>query len=89
MSNKNPEPAQSLTDNMGGDIIDSMLTGMAAHLIVQMMFGKSPTIKNVLSMNTLKDSAKYGAAVGIYRRVGSPMINNIMNRSSMGNLMKL
>ena len=53
------------------------------------MFGKSPTIKNVVSMNTLKDGMKLGSAIGVYRRIGSPMINNVMARSGMGNLMKL
>jgi len=84
------EPSESITDNLTHDIIDSMITGVAATLLVNYMFGKSPSFKNVLSKNTLVDGMKNGAAVATYRRIGRPAINQIMNRTpGLDGMMKL
>lgn len=84
------EPAESLTDNMVHDVVDSMITGIAATLVVNYMFGKSPSLKNVLSKNTLVDGMKNGVAIGAYRRLGRPMMNQVMTRTpGLGDMMKL
>ena len=86
---KTNEPVDSLQDNMIMDIGDSMITGMAAHFLVSYAFGKNPSFKNVLSLGNLKDSLKYGVAVGAYRRIARPGINQIMNRGGLSDMMKL
>jgi len=89
MSNNIPEPAESLTDNLVGDIVDSLLTGVGANLLVSLLFGKSPSFKNIMNLDMLKDGVKLGGAIGVYRRVARPMVNNVMNRSGMESLMKI
>ena len=89
MSKATNEPADSLQDNMIHDIGDSMLTGMAAHMLVSWAFSKNPSFKNVLSLSNVKDGLKYGVAVGAYKRLGRPAINQIMNRGGLGDMMKL
>ena len=89
MQNKQEEPSESITDNLTGDLIDSMITGVAANLIVKLIFGKSPTLKNVLNKELITDGAKLGISIGAYRRVGRPLINNMMNRSNMGEMLAL
>ena len=83
------EPVDSLQDNMIMDIGDSMITGMAAHFLVSWAFSKNPSFKNVLSLGNVKDGLKYGVAVGAYKRLGRPAINQIMNRGGLGDMMKL
>ena len=86
---KNVEPVDSLNDNVVGDVIDSMLTGIAAHFIVSYMFGKNPSIKNIISTNNLKDGLKMGVGVAAYKRVGRPAVNMMMGRSGLQDMIKL
>tara|TARA_R110002012_G_scaffold236204_3_gene409914 strand:+ start:101 stop:373 length:273 start_codon:yes stop_codon:yes gene_type:complete len=83
MDKTNIEPAESLVDNLSHDLIDSMITGIAAQFILSYAFGKSPSIKNIINKNTLIDGVKNGTAIAAYRRLGRPMINQIMNRTPM------
>ena len=89
MQNKQEEPSESITDNITSDILDSMITGVAANLIVKLIFGKSPTLKNVLNKDLIMDGAKLGVAIGAYRRVGRPLVHNVMNRSNLGGVLAL
>jgi len=84
------EPSESLTDNLTHDIVDSIITGVAATLAVQYFFGRNPSFKNVLSKNVLVDGMKMGVGIGAYRRLGRPAINTIMNRTpGLDGIMKL
>jgi len=84
------EPSESLTDNLTHDVVDSIITGIAATLLVNYMFSKSPSFKNVLSKNTLIDGMKHGAAIATYRRIGRPALNQVMNRTpGLSDMMKL
>ena len=89
MENNKTEPSESITDNLTGDILDSMITGVAANLIVKLIFGKSPTFKNILNKELITDGAKLGVAIGSYRRIGRPMINNMMSRSNLSGMLAL
>ena len=82
-------PVDAATDNISGDILDSMMSGVAAHMIVSVLMGKSPSVKNVLTTDSIKTGIKYGAGVALYRRVGRPMLNNAMERGGVGNMYKL
>ena len=86
---KAPEPSDTLLDNLPMDIMDSMITGIASQLIVSYMFGKSPSFKNIISKNNLVDGVKMGAAIGAYRRIGRPAVSMMMNRSGLGEMVKL
>lgn len=86
---KQIEPAESLTDNIVGDVMDSLITGIAAQLIVSYVFGKNPSIKNIISTNNLKDGAKVGLGIAAYRRVGRQGLNMVMNRSGLQDMIKL
>jgi len=88
MSKEN-SPAESLNDNMFHDIADSLITGIAAQMIVSYMFGKNPSVKNIISTNNLKEGVKLGGAIGAYRRIGRPALNMMMNRSGLENMVKL
>jgi len=85
MDKTNIEPAESITDNLSHDLLDSMLTGIASQMILQYAFGKSPSIKNMINKNTLIDGVKLGASIGVYRRVGRPILNQVMSRTPVLN----
>ena len=86
---KEPSPSESLTDNLTGDILDSLILGIGSHVILKLMFGKSPSIKNMINVDTLKEGAKLGASIGVMRRIGSPAINTMLQNSPVGGIMKL
>lgn len=89
-NSKEVQPADSITDNLTHDLIDSFITGIAAQFIVNYAFGKSPSFKNVLNKNTLIDGTKNGAAIATFRRIGRPALNQMMNRTpGLGDIMKL
>lgn len=85
----NSEPTDQLTDNITGDLIDSMSTGLFATILMNVLFNKNPSVKSIMNMNTLKDGAKMGGAIALYRRVGRPMVSKAMNASGMENVLKL
>ena len=77
------EPAESLSDNMMGDLIDSFTTGVLATIIVNLAFGKGFNYKNLMKKDIYMDGAKNGAAIALYRRIGRPVINNMMERGGL------
>ena len=77
------EPAESLSDNMMADLIDSFTTGVLATIIVNFAFGKGFNYKNLMKKDIYMDGAKNGAAIALYRRIGRPMINNMMERGGL------
>lgn len=79
----NTEPTDTLQDNIIGDMVDSLSTGIFAHVIVSLLFGKNISIKNIMKLDTLKEGAKYGAGVALFRRVGRPMLQKGMDASGM------
>lgn len=83
------EPAASLTDSLQGDVLDSLILGIGSSIIMKLAFGKNISIKSVINIETLKEGAKMGASIGIMRRVGSPMINTMLQNSPVGGLIKL
>lgn len=83
------QPTDELTDNIVGDIVDSLSTGIFANIVIQILTGKNPSFKSIVSMNTLNDGAKMGGAIALYRRVGRPMVNKAMNSAGLDNAMKL
>ena len=83
------EPTDQLGDNIVGDMIDSMSTGLFSVVLMNVLFGKNPSFKNVLSMDTLQNGAKVGGSIALYRRVGRPMVNKAMNSAGMDNILKL
>ena len=83
------QPKDELTDNIVGDITDALFTGVFSSIIMKVLFGKNVSMKSMMSLETLKEGAKMGGAVALYRRVGRPAVNTIMNRSGMENMIKL
>ncbi len=83
------EPTDELSDNIVADMVDSLSTGVFAHLIVSVLFGKNPSMKSVMSMETLRSGAKMGGAIALYRRVGRPVMNKAMNSAGLDNMLKL
>ena len=77
------EPAEALSDNIMGDLIDSFTTGVLATIIVNFAFGKGFSYKNLMKKDIYLDGAKNGAAIALYRRVGRPIINNAMERGGL------
>jgi len=83
------EPSDELTDNVIGDLTDSLATGIFANLIMRVVFGKNPSMKSILSMDTLRDGAKLGGGIALYRRVGRPAMNKVMGASGLENMLKV
>jgi len=83
------EPTDQLSDNIVGDLTDSVATGIFAHLIMSVVFGKNPSVKSVLSMENLKTGVKMGGAVALYRRLGRPMVAKAMNGAGMSDALRL
>jgi len=83
------QPTDELSDNIVGDIVDSLSTGIFAHILVQVLTGKNPSFKSIVSMDTFNQDAKYGGGIALYRRVGRPMVNKAMNSAGVDNLLKL
>jgi len=77
------------TENIVGDMTDSLMTGLFTTLMLQVMMGKSPSIKNVMSKNTLMDGLKTGGAILLYRRLGRSVVNNMMGRAGLGDTLAL
>ncbi len=83
------EPTDELSDNIVADMVDSMSTGLFATVLMNVLFGKSPSFKNILSMETLQNGAKLGGGIALYRRVGRPIMNKAMNSAGIDNMLKL
>lgn len=83
------QPVDQISDNIVGDITDAMMTGLFSHILVKVLMGKNPSIQSILNMETLKQGATAGAGIALYRRVGRPVINNMMEKSGMGNSITL
>tara|TARA_R110002153_G_scaffold79214_4_gene202251 strand:+ start:2751 stop:3023 length:273 start_codon:yes stop_codon:yes gene_type:complete len=81
MDKTNIEPSESLVDNLSHDLIDSMVTGIFSQVILSYAFGRSPSIKNIINKNTLIDGVKLGASIATYRRIGRPIIGQMLNRT--------
>jgi len=83
------EPTDELTDNIVGDITDAMMSGIFSSIIMKMMFGKNVSMKSLMNMETLKDGAKMGGSIALYRRLGRPAVNKMMGSSGMDKMIKL
>ena len=83
------QPTDSLSDNLPGDLVDGMATGIFSHLLMSVLFNKNPSFKNIISMENLKTGVKMGGAVCLYRRVGRPMVAKAMNAAGAENALRL
>ena len=84
---ENTNPASSTSDNIVGDLLDSASSGMFAHILTQLLFGKNVSMKSMLNMNTIKDGLKLGAGIALWRRAGRPIMDNALERVGMGDTM--
>ena len=83
------QPTDELSDNIIGDITDALMTGIFSSILMKAMFGKNISMKSMLTVDTLMEGAKMGGAVALYRRLGRPVVNNLMNRSGLENVIKV
>ena len=83
------QPTDELSDNIVGDLTDSFATGLFSYIMTQVLLGKNPSFKSIVSMDTLKNGATAGAGIALYRRVGRPILNNAMERGGLGNSIAL
>ena len=44
--------------NYTGEISDAMISGLFAYVVSQALMGKSPSLKNIMNVNTLKEGLK-------------------------------
>jgi len=72
--------------NMTAEISDAMISGMFAYIFSQALMGKSPSLKNIMNVNTLKESLKIGSGLSLYRFLGRPALDQLMKSSGMANL---
>ena len=72
--------------NMTSEITDSMISGMFAYIVSQALMGKSPSLKNIMNVNTLKEGLKIGSGLSLYRTIGQSGINQIMKSAGMSAL---
>tara|TARA_R110000782_G_scaffold65075_3_gene132574 strand:- start:101 stop:340 length:240 start_codon:yes stop_codon:yes gene_type:complete len=73
----------ALNENLLGEAVDSMISGMFAVVLLQVMFGKSMSLKGIASLNTVKEGLKLGSAQMVYRQVGRPIVNNALARGGV------
>jgi len=78
--------SEPITRNMTSEITDSMISGMFAYIVSQALMGKSPSLKNIMNVNTLKEGLKIGSGLSLYRTLGSPALNQIMKSAGMSAL---
>ena len=83
------QPTDELSDNIVGDLTDSMATGIFSYIITQIVLGKNPSFKSIVNMDTLKNGATAGAGIALYRRIGRPILNNALERGGLGNSIAL
>ena len=73
--------------NMTSEITDSMISGMFAYIISQILMSKSsPSIKNLMNVNTIKEGLKIGSGLSLYRTIGQSGLNQIMKSAGMSGL---
>tara|TARA_R110000787_G_scaffold48078_1_gene116140 strand:+ start:2171 stop:2401 length:231 start_codon:yes stop_codon:yes gene_type:complete len=72
-----------MIENISGEFLDSMIQGLAAYVLVQTLFGKSVSVKGLMSMNTIKEGGKIGAANMVYRTVGRPIVNTALKKGGV------
>ena len=72
--------------NYTGELMDSMVSGMFAYIVSQALMGKSPSLKNIMTVNTLKESMKIGSGLSLYKLMGRPALDQLMKSSGMSNL---
>ena len=90
MSNKQDESLMpNISDNMLGDVVDSLSTGFFATIIMKLLFEKNMSVKNMFNTNTLKDGLKMGGCVAAYRRVGRPIVNAGIKRAGFDDAIKI
>ena len=76
------EPADSVNDNVMGDLIDSFSTGIFSHFLMSILFGKSKSYMSLLNKNELLTGVKLGGAIAGYRRLVRPMVSKTMDGST-------
>ena len=72
--------------NLTGELTDSMVSGLFAYVVSQSLMGKSPSLKNIMNVNTLKEGLKIGSGLSLYRMMGRPALDQLMKSSGMSNL---
>jgi len=72
--------------NMTAEISDAMISGLFAYVVSQALMGKSPSLKNVMNVNTLKEGLKIGSGLSLYKMLGRPALDQLMKSSGMSNL---
>ena len=77
------QPTDSISDNIVGDIQDSLFTGMFSYILVKIMTGKNPSISGILNMNTLKEGVMAGGGVAVYRRALRPVLNGMLKSQNL------
>ena len=77
------QPVDSISDNIVGDIQDSLFTGMFSYVLVKALTGKNPSISGILNMNTLKEGAMMGGGVAMYRRAVRPVVNGMLKSQGL------
>jgi len=77
------EPVDSISDNIVGDLTDSLITGAFSYLIVKIMTGKNLNFKSIVNMNTAKEAVISGGGVAVFRRVLRPMLNSGLKNSGL------
>jgi len=72
--------------NMTAEISDAMISGLFSYVVSQALMGKSPSLKNVMNVNTLKEGLKIGSGLSLYKMLGRPALDQLMKSSGMSNL---
>jgi len=72
--------------NMTAEISDAMISGLFSYVVSQSLMGKSPSLKNIMNVNTLKEGLKIGSGLSLYRMMGRPALDQLMKSSGMSNL---
>ena len=72
--------------NMTAEISDAMISGLFSYVVSQTLMGKSPSLKNIMNVNTLKEGLKIGSGLSLYRMMGRPALDQLMKSSGMSNL---
>ena len=73
----------AIDENLTGAAMDSLIMGLASYVLLQTLFGKSSSLKGLVSMTTLKEGAKLGVANMIYRTAGRPIVNQALQKGGI------
>ena len=77
------QPVDSISDNIVGDIQDSLFTGLFSYILVKALTGKNPSISGILNMNTLKEGVMAGGGIAIYRRAIRPVVSGMLKSQGL------